>query len=423
MGKFRLRVAGADTNDLGQYDRLAAFARRAGFQVLACGNLAELTQDQMADRLDSWVRFTAQSAGAFKFVESSVINGVLSKAHIDKNAALLAEKSKILARHGLKGFMHLLEPQWLPETFYAQASGTARAAMRPSGRREEQILLPLHRQAGNPGALPGDVSAGSSSSRRKLMMFSIWGNDSGAGICWCNGLYPGKNGPDYCKDVTMGKRIRKWLGAMLAGGKDAGKQIELAFATYAFGNDATRDILANLPTHASLISWMGSFPNEPFAGKRARDFVADCKNAGRSAYLQVDPTLGYPLGPITEPPVEYFIYDTLGEAAKSGAKYIGVGGLSVDAKGDADGGDEGDRLGARAAAEERLRRRASGGKDGEGTRRREARRRPCRAHGGTSISRSGCGRTTRIRTITSTRTTRCSGTGGSCGRSCRRRSD
>lgn len=332
MPRFKLRVANADTNDLAQYDRLAAFAKRAGFQALSCGNQAELTQDQMADPLDSWVRFTAQSPGAFKFVETSVINGVLSKAHIDKNAALLAEKSKILARHGLKGFMHLLEPQWLPEAFYARHGelrgprcdhpGVARSKYYSPCIDRPEILAHYREMFQRLLELAPE-----------LLMFSIWGNDSGAGICWCNGLYPGRNGPDYCKDVTMGKRIRRWLDAMLKGGKDAGKRIELVFATYAFGNEASRDILANLPSHTSLVSWMGSFPNEPFAGKWVESFIGDCEKAGRSAYLHVDPTLGYPLGPVTEPPVEYFIYDTLGEAARSGAKYIGVGGLSVDADG------------------------------------------------------------------------------------------
>ena len=332
MARFKLRIAVADTNDLARYDRLAALAKRSGFEALSCGNQAELSQDQMADRLDSWVRFTAQSAGAFKFVETALVNGVLSKPHIEKNAALLREKSKILARHGLKGFMHLLEPQWLPEAFYAKHPQLRGPRCDHPGVARSKYYAPCIDRP--------EILAHYREMFRKLvelapelMMFSIWTNDSGGGVCWASGLYPGTNGPDYCKGVPMGKRLRRWFNAMLKGGKDAGKDLRLVFSTYAFGREASRDILANLPSRVSLVSWMGSFPNEPFVGKAVEEFVREVKAAGRSAYIHVDPTQSYPLGPVTEPPVIYFIYDTLGEAAKSGAKYAGVAGLSVDGDG------------------------------------------------------------------------------------------
>jgi len=332
MPRFKIRVAGADSNDLAQYDRLAGFAARNGFNVLACGNQSELTQDQMADAGDSWVRFTAQSPGGMKFIETSVINGVLSKSHIEKNAALLAEKSKILARHGLKGFVHLLEPQWLPELFYAKRPelrgprcdhpGVARSKYYSPCIDRPEILAHYREMFRRLLELAPEV-----------MVVSLWGNDSGAGICWCEGLYPGKNGPDYCKAVPMGKRIRRWLDAILAGGKDAGKQLELTFSTYAFGKAAGDEVYRNLPSHTRLVSWIGGFPNEPFVSARAREYFAQCRKDRHGVYAHVDPTLGYPLGPVTEPPLLYFIYDILGEAAKSGADAIGVGGLSVSKDG------------------------------------------------------------------------------------------
>ena len=79
MGRFKLKIAGADTNDLAAYDALAAFAAKCGFHAMGFSSLAEMTEDQMADPADSWVRFTARNSGLMKFVETEL---VLSLIHI-----------------------------------------------------------------------------------------------------------------------------------------------------------------------------------------------------------------------------------------------------------------------------------------------------------------------------------------------------
>ncbi|MHC4711690.1 MAG: hypothetical protein ACYTAN_00285 [Planctomycetota bacterium] len=333
MPKFKARIAAADTGDLTRYDRLAAFVKRSGFDAVSCGSLAELTQDQMADPEDSWVRFTAKAAGIMKFVETDLINGVLSPSHIEKNARLLAEKSRILAKHDLYGAIHALEPQWLPESFYEE-HGEIR------GPRVDHPGVARHKYFSPCIDRPEVLSHYREAVRKllelapRLKFIGMWGNDSGAGICWCKGLYPGHNGPDYCRDIPMGKRIRKWLQAILAGGRDAGCQLEITFGTHQFGREDTYGIIRNLPAHARVSAGFGPFPNEPFIYPTSRELIRASNEAKRPAALGVDPTLSYPLGPIGEPPIVYFIYDIIGEAARSGATGpIGVGGIGVDSEG------------------------------------------------------------------------------------------
>jgi len=333
MARFAARIAGADSNDLSRFDMLAKFVSDSGFDAMACGAQAELTADQMADPLDSWVRFTAKSPGLMKFVETSLINGALSASHIEKNAELIAEKSRILARHGLYGSFNGPEPQWLPEAFYAGNPEVRGPRVDHPGVARSKYYSPC---IDRPEVLQHYREA----VRRllelapQLKFFSIWGNDSGAGICWCKGLYPGINGPEGCRDVPMGKRIRRWLLSMLAGAKDAGKEIKITFGTYAFGRDDTYEIIENLPKHCRVSAGFGPFPNEPFIYPNSRDLIEASKKARRPAAIGADPTLGYPLAPVVEPPVIYFIFDVLGEAARSGATgAISVGGLSVDDSG------------------------------------------------------------------------------------------
>ena len=157
-------------NDLAQYDRLARLVKSKGFKYMAAARLRRLTQEQIYDEKDFWLRWTIQSPGLMKIVETALINGIFSKAHIEKNAALVREKSKILARHGLKGVVDLLEPQILPESFYEKHPNLRGArcdnpcyARNPyySPCVDQQEVLDHYREAvqGIAGARAGDRSA------------------------------------------------------------------------------------------------------------------------------------------------------------------------------------------------------------------------------------------------------------------------
>jgi hypothetical protein len=328
MARFKIRVAASDTNDLGQYDLLAAAAKRAGFHAMSCGSIAELTDDQMADREDSWVRFTAGNAGVTKFVETEVVNGVISKAHIEKNATLLREKSKILARHGLKGYIHMLEPQWLPESFYAKHPELRGARCDHPGVARSKYYSPCLDR-------PEILAHYKEAARRlaelapELGIFGIWTNDSGGGICWCTGLYSGQNGPEHCKDTPLEMRLRRWFEAIIAGGKDAGREMEVFFNPVHFSPKEIQETLEKLPRRARFILHQGANPNEPFVYETSRALIAESKKARRPAALGVDPTLGYPLGPLTEPPIPFFIFDVMSEASRSGAEAVITGGVKV----------------------------------------------------------------------------------------------
>src|SRR5690606_38094007 len=52
-------------------------------------------------------------------------------------------------------------------------------------------------------------------------------NDSGGGICWSNGLYPGANGPASCKERPMADRILGFVNALTEGAASAGKQVDI----------------------------------------------------------------------------------------------------------------------------------------------------------------------------------------------------
>ena len=51
--------------------------------------------------------------------------------------------------------------------------------------------------------------------------------DSGSGLCWSAGLYPGANGNSLCKDRPMSERVIGFMEALRAGAKVGGGDLEL----------------------------------------------------------------------------------------------------------------------------------------------------------------------------------------------------
>jgi len=321
MARLKTTVISADSNDMAEYDRLAALVKSKGFEYISCGALAELTQEQIYDEKDFWLRWTIQSPCLMKIVETPLINGIFSKTHIRKNAELVAAKSEVLARHDLKGVVGLLEPQILPESFYEKHPHLRGArcdnpcyARNPyySPCVDRPEVLEHYRQA----------------VRRLLEMapavgaLSIFTNDSGAGLCWCSGLYPGPNGPDHCREVEMGTRMRKWLAAMHSGAEDAGRRIEILFRPLHFGRDEIHDTIDKLPRATQMVFKMSLSPNRCFILPENQAYIERCRKRRRGAVLLADPTIGYQLSPLLEKPLPYFILDVYREVAASGATGI-----------------------------------------------------------------------------------------------------
>ena len=327
MAPFKKVLLNADSKNLSEYDRLAKLAARSGFQMMSAGVLSEPTMEQLYDKEDPWLQFVILNGGLMKVVETELVNGVLSKAHIEKNAALIAEKSKILARHGLKGSVHLLEPQILPGWFYEKHPHL-------KGPSCYNPCLALKRYY-SPCIDEPEVLGHFREAVRKLLelapqisAISMYTNDSGAGICWCSGLYPGRNGPESCRDVPMGKRIARWLQAMLNGASDLGRQLEVFFRALHFSRHETLDTIDHLPKDAWMVFKPSLFPNSPFIEKETHEFIAHSKGKRSNASLALQTTLSYPLGPVASPPVVYHVMDAIREAASSGVKGVILSGIA-----------------------------------------------------------------------------------------------
>lgn len=164
--------------------------------------------------------------GLLKIFPPKEIQPYVNAKYAQKVASLLQERCRIVHKYGLKAAYITNEPEVLPEAFFIdhpelrgprvdQENRSRTARFAPCVDRPE--VLRLYREAMNQllEKCP-DVD-----------LFSFLTDDSGSGFCWSAGLYPGKNGPSWCKNRPMAERVKGFLMALREGGLDAGKHIQI----------------------------------------------------------------------------------------------------------------------------------------------------------------------------------------------------
>ncbi len=72
-------------------------------------------------------------------------------------------------------------------------------------------------------------------------------NDAGSGICWSDWQYTGPNGPDHCKDLSMGERMATLMNTFKKGADKAGEDISIYLTGSMFSDEEKKDIYDHLP--------------------------------------------------------------------------------------------------------------------------------------------------------------------------------
>ena len=145
----------------------------------------------------------------FKLVVPAGLEGVLDTERAESNLTLLRERAAILTKYNLRAALTLSEPFYLPEQVYREHP-TWRGPRCDHPRRSREMyfspcidepeVLALYAEAMN--RLCAEIDIG---------YLQIITNDSGAGLCWSNGLYNGPNGPTCCHDIPLGERLLRFM--------------------------------------------------------------------------------------------------------------------------------------------------------------------------------------------------------------------
>lgn len=218
-GRRRRVVVSCPTESIEEFKRLAEFSAELGATHVTIEDLPK-ARWQWFDPTDPYPNWGMLHASFFKIAPPEELQQWIPADYVKRCQDVLAQRGEVLRKLNLKASFHGAEPMWLPEAVYAahpewrgpRCQYPPRARLNyyaPCIDRPE--VLALYRRAVAKLCQLAPVEE-----------FFFLTNDSGCGICWHPGLYPGVNGPEFCKDRPMSERLDGWMKAVAAGAHDAG---------------------------------------------------------------------------------------------------------------------------------------------------------------------------------------------------------
>lgn len=234
------------------------------------------------DRNDPYPNWGMLMATIFKVVCPPELERFLPADYSRKNLEIIRQRSAILKELGLKAAFLGKEPAYLPEPVY-QAHPDWRGPRCEHPRRSRHTyyvpcidrpeVLSMYRRAVAEMCRLAPVE-----------LFSFLTNDSGSGICWSVSLYPGQNGPAWCRPRAYSDRVVGFLSTIQDGARDAGLEAEVSF-NYGSGYISQAEI-------ASVIPYLR--PGQAINGE-TREGLAPFNTVGFSFYDSwTNPVLGIP---------------------------------------------------------------------------------------------------------------------------------
>jgi hypothetical protein len=191
------------------------------------------------------------NASIFKIFPPPEIAKYIPEKYYKNNIQILTERAAVLKKHGLKAAFIGGEPGWLPEAVYRDHPDWRGARCEHPRRARQAYFSP---NIDNPEILKMYREA-----YRKLCSivpieyFDFLTNDSGGGICWSEGLYPGANGPANSKSKDMKDRYIDFMGSIKQGAAEAGVDASVNL----FGSIPKFEIDAVCPSLPDGLSVMG----------------------------------------------------------------------------------------------------------------------------------------------------------------------
>ena len=232
--------------DLDAYAAAAERLAAAGATHMLISALSEKSRYEIEDVTDPYLHWAIGNATFFKFAPPEALGGCVPAEFAEANIVLLRRRSEILKRFGLRGAFWCVEPMYLPESvFEAHPEWRGPRVDQPRRSRHPRFAPCLDR--------PEVLAMYQESARRILAAASapdtilIGSNDSGAGICWSDGLYPEPNGPTACRNLHYGKRVADWVEAIQRGARDAGGEVEVFVGTHAMSEAQVAALAAVAP--------------------------------------------------------------------------------------------------------------------------------------------------------------------------------
>jgi len=210
--------------DLDAFERNAARAGQLGATHIVITEAIPPSLWEMDVPGDPYPAWYMYQPGLLKVFPPQALEKFVDQGYAEKVAALLAARCQVLRRLGLKAAYVANEPHVLPEAFFAlhpllrgprvdHANRSRAARFAPCVDQPETLALYREAMQKLLRRLP------------EVEVFSFTTTDAGSGLCWTPALYPGLNGPSWCRRRPMEDRVAGFLGALHDAATGMGRHI------------------------------------------------------------------------------------------------------------------------------------------------------------------------------------------------------
>jgi len=228
-------------------EEFRAFAKKAAELGATHVYISDLPKSRWLwdlDRSDPYPNWGMLMTTIFKVIIPPELKDFLPAEYSARNLEIIRQRGAILKELGLKAAFLGKEPAYLPEpVFLAFPDWRGPRCEHPRRSRNTYYSLCIDR----PEVLSMYRKAVAEICRvAPVELFSFLTNDSGSGICWSVSLYPGQNGPAWCRERSYADRVVGFLSTIQAGASDAGLETEVSF-NYGSGYISQAEIASVIP--------------------------------------------------------------------------------------------------------------------------------------------------------------------------------
>ena len=287
-------------------------AVRLGYTGMECNRFVGTTLAQQGHPRDPYPWYTYWGPSMDQFVATPLFEGVFSKEYLNRNLAGLKHVVAVVESFGLKPIFTGYEPRFVPEEFLQR-----RPELR--GPRVDHPLRSMTARyslcTDRPEVLEHyrDLARRLTEEVPGLAEMHVIFHDSGAGLCWENGLYSGRNGPEHCRRVPMGERMRKFFTAVRQGLRASGRDVALVAQPHGSSHGEIDEFFDRVPaevgfTAGNWASWSLSY-RDPL--EVDRHVLARLRDTGRRVLYYQQHFFGFDVAPTSEFPLPYMLAERL----------------------------------------------------------------------------------------------------------------
>jgi len=253
-----------DVAALVAFERDVVAAKQHGATHVAVCNALPVALWQFDPPDDPYPAWYVHRPNVLKIFPPKELRPFLDLRYAERVARIVEERCRVLREHGLKAHWDSLEPQELPERFFAAYPHLRGPRVDQPNRSRVTHFAPCVDQP-QTLQLYRDALSAMWSRCPEIDSFHFYTSDSGSGFCWVPGLYPGINGHSDCKHRPMADRVAGFMRNFQTAADAFGITVRMnitpigarQWMTPTFSEEERNLIVRQLPAGMAIDGWEG----------------------------------------------------------------------------------------------------------------------------------------------------------------------